>query len=428
MRICAIDVHGEVNSERATSLPPAQKTRVGIEQAPIYWWDALIRLFEKIARDVNLIRVAALAIDGTSGSILLTDEAGEPIGPALMYNDNRAHKEAALLSKLAPLESGCHGPTSGLAKLLWLVNNTSTADVSHVLSQADWVSGKLTGQYDVSDENNCLKLGYDPIHRRWPAWIKGLNLNARWFPKVYRAGYPVGYITPPLAKQFGFSPHTQVMTGTTDSIAGFIATGASRLGDAVTSLGSTLVLKIIAAQPLFSPRYGVYSHRLRDLWLVGGASNSGGMVLKQFFSEAELTTMTSMLNPERPTGLNYYPLPSRGERFPIADPRLEPRLSPRPDDAVQFFQGILEGIADIERQGYRLLESIGAPYPTKVSTVGKGAKNIPWTAIRRERLGVKVISAVHADPAYGAALLARNGIISASDFSGSMTYQKNNEA
>ena len=200
-----------------------------------------------------------------------------------------------------------------------------------------------------------------------------------------------------------------MVAGTTDSTAAFIATGAQNPGDAVTSLGSTLVVKVLSTQPVFAPEVGVYSHRLDDRWLVGGASNSGGAVLRQFFTPAQIDALTSQLKPETPTKLDYYPLCGIGERFPSNDPELRPCLTPRPDDDAVFLQGMLEGIARIEHRGYELLHQLGAPYPTSVRSVGGGAVNQMWTQIRAGMLGVPMLAAAQTQAAYGAALLARQG-------------------
>jgi sugar (pentulose or hexulose) kinase len=133
-------------------------------------------------------------------------------------------------------------------------------------------------------------------------------------------------------------------------------------------------------------------------------------VLRQHFSQAEITSLTKHLDPSVPTGLDYYPLPATGERFPVSDPALPPRLQPRPASDLLFFQGMLEGIAAIERRGYRLLERLGAPYPSRVLTTGGGAGNSGWQAIRQTALGVPVVAAQHQQAAYGAALLARQGL------------------
>jgi sugar (pentulose or hexulose) kinase len=58
----------------------------------------------------------------------------------------------------------------------------------------------------------------------------------------------------------------------TDSIAAFIAAGLSEPGDAVTSLGSTMAIKMISTVRVDNADYGIYSHRLGDVWLVGKAS------------------------------------------------------------------------------------------------------------------------------------------------------------
>jgi hypothetical protein len=76
-----------------------------------------------------------------------------------------------------------------------------------------------------------------------------------------------------------------------------------------------------------------------DSWLVGGASNSGGAVLRQLFSDQQLTQLSAAIDPSQASPLDYYPLPAPGERFPVNDPLLAPRLEPRPEDDTQFLHG-----------------------------------------------------------------------------------------
>jgi hypothetical protein len=181
------------------------------------------------------------------------------------------------------------------------------------------------------------------------------------------------------------------------------------MGEAITCLGSTLVLKIVGSAPVAVPDYGVYSHRFGDSWLIGGASNSGGAVLRQYFDDEHIRLLSKSLRPDLPTGLDYYPLPAPGERFPFNVTELEPRMSPRPADDTRFLQGLLEGIAAIEAAGYRRLEELGAPPPRRVLTTGGGAKNTNWARIRERLLGVPVTAAKHQEAAYGAAIIALNG-------------------
>ncbi len=236
--------------------------------------------------------------------------------------------------------------------------------------------------------------------------MEQLELPKGLLPRVLMPGTPIGTIDPHLAERWGLRKETRICAGTTDSTAAFIASGAREPGEAVTSLGSTLVLKVISDKPVFAPEYGVYSQPLGEHWLVGGSSNSGGAVLRHFFRDEEMAELSRQLRPDTPTGLDYYPLPAKGERFPRNDPKLEPRLDPRPAEDARFFQGLLEGIARIEKEGYDRLAKLGAPYPVSVRSNGGGARNAAWTQIRGALLGAPMLPAEQEHACYGAARLA----------------------
>jgi D-ribulokinase len=405
-RALAIDQDLALVAGAEVELPPPQRQGAESEQDAEIWWQAVCAVLSDLTGQITSTAIQAIAVDGTSGTIVLSDDHGIPVAPGLLYNDTRARAEAARIAALAPAASGAHGASSGLAKLLFLQNRPDNNRARHAMNQAEWIAARLTNRYGIGDENNCLKLGYDVLHRRWPDWFDNLGVNRTWLPRVVTPGTTLGPIAPAIGSRFKLAPHCQIKAGTTDGIAAFLATGAARTGEAVTSLGSTLVLKIISQRPVFAPRYGVYSHRLGKWWLAGGASNSGGGVLRHYFRQIELDDLTPCLDPDHPTGLDYYPLVSPGERFPVQDPQLPPRLSPRPPEAVRFFQGMLEGMARIEAGGYRLLAELGAPSLVNVRTVGGGAGNTAWTHIRERELRVPLLVPRHNLAAYGTALLA----------------------
>lgn len=408
-RAVVIDVSGIVHAQATLAYAAPIRAGVNVEQNPEVWWQGTREVVKAVLRDIDARQIRALAVDATSGTVLLADASGHPLTPALMYNDSRAVDEARVLAGVAPRESAAHGTASGLAKLLWLQRHTDTAQVRYALHHADWIVGRLCGRYDITDENNALKTGYDAQAKCWPAWLNATGLRTEWLPHVVTPGTRIGMLTLQAALELGLPPTTQVVAGTSDSTAAIIATGANAAGDAVTSLGSTLVVKIISEQPVFAPEYGVYSQPLGKLWLAGGGSNSGGAVLRSFFSDAQMAAMTPSMNPDIPTDLDYYPLLAPGERFPLNDPNYAPRLTPRPADDVMFFQGMLEGIARIEQRSYQLLAELGAPSPASVRNVGGGAQNSPWTKLRARLLNVPMLTPAHQDAAYGAALLALRG-------------------
>jgi len=410
IRAILLDEQEHVIATARITLPPPVLQGSTSEQDAGLWWNGIVEIITRLHQQVPLHAVRAIAIDGTSGTVLLTDAQGQPLHAALMYNDSRARDQLHTLREVAPANSPVHSSSSALAKGLWLSEQPYAAEARYLLHQADWIAGKLAGRFGFSDPNNCLKMGYDACHNCWPTWLEQLPLPRDWLPSVYPQASPISAIDPAVAKELGLSPQAQIIAGTTDSTASFIATGASQVGEAVTALGSSLVLKIIAADPVTDMRYGIYSQPLGNHWLVGGASNSGGAVLQHYFTDTEMAQLEARLQPATPTGLNYYPLLAAGERFPINDPDLLPRLSPRPQADWQFFQGLLEGIAAIELHGYQRLTECGAPWPSSIRTTGGGSRNSAWTQIRARLLNVPLLAADHREAAFGSARLARQAM------------------
>eukprot|EP00322_Chrysochromulina_rotalis_P020164 CAMPEP_0115890060 /NCGR_PEP_ID=MMETSP0287-20121206/33154_1 /TAXON_ID=412157 /ORGANISM="Chrysochromulina rotalis, Strain UIO044" /LENGTH=201 /DNA_ID=CAMNT_0003346815 /DNA_START=18 /DNA_END=623 /DNA_ORIENTATION=- len=200
-----------------------------------------------------------------------------------------------------------------------------------------------------------------------------------------------------MASKYGLPAECMVVGGTTDSIAAFLAAGASDIGDAVTSLGSTLAIKLLSD----------------TFALVGGASNAGCAVLReQGFSADELAALSEAINPaSTPPHTNFYPLSAStvGERFPQPDESAVGVLTPVPDDRSEFLHCILYGLGIVERDGYAALADLGASKLQRVLTSGGGAQNPQWTALRQQMLGVPTSKASSIDAAYGAALLASRG-------------------
>jgi D-ribulokinase len=376
-------------------------------QTPIQWSIALFELLAKMPIDLKK-QVTRIAFDGTSGTVLLCDYFGQSLADPLMYNDDRAGSVLDRVRSIAPVGHGTISATSGLAKLYWYAQQPYFDAGHYLLHQADWLAWLLHGQLGCSDYHNALKLGYDPVNLEYPQWLRAIP-EFGLLPQVLTPGEVVGQILPAIAAQYHINPKCLICAGTTDSIAAFAAAGAQQPGQAVTSLGSTLVIKLLSNKPVQNASQGVYSHRWGDLWLAGGASNTGGAVLRQFFSNAELQGLSQQIDPQIVSELDYYPLLKPGERFPTNDPNLLPRLEPRPDRDQAFLQGLLTGIGRIEAQGYQLLQELGADHLTQIYTAGGGAQNSTWQTIRQNLMGVPISPASQQEAAYGAALLALNG-------------------
>jgi D-ribulokinase len=418
VRAIAINPDDQIVAHTRFEFDPATTATV-----PAEWQKALWRVIGALDRTVRS-QIARIAINGTSGTVMLCNRAAQPITPALMYNDDRARSVLPELAKVSPANSPALSATASLAKALWFYDTLSAPDsapasapdlkaVSYLAHQADWLASLLHGQPNISDYHNALKLGYDVKTLAYPSWLTSLPVAA-WLPQVRVPGEAIAPILPAVAEQLCLPTTCQICAGTTDSIAAFLASDARQAGEAVTSLGSTLVLKLLSDQPIEHQQFGIYSHRLGDLWLVGGASNTGGAVLNRFFDAQQLAALTPKIDISQPCELDYYPLNAPGERFPINDPDYLPRMTPRPCEDKDFLYGLLDGMARIEAQGYQKLVELGVPFGApklqQVYSAGGGAQNEVWRSLRQRRLNVKVVAASQTEAAYGCARLARDGL------------------
>ncbi|MGB7891888.1 MAG: FGGY-family carbohydrate kinase [Microcoleus sp.] len=380
-------------------------------ELPSVWQNALWDSIEQIPPTIRN-QVRAIAIDGTSSTVMLCNTDGIPVCEPILYNDPRGAAVTERLRAIAPANHTVLSATSSLAKLLWLQDFREETAPTVFLHQADWLAFLLHGKLGISDYHNALKLGFDVDTLCYPNWLTQGIAGAATpeLPQVVAPGTPVWEVRAQVGDRFGFPRDCMICAGTTDSIAAFLASGVNLPGEAVTSLGSTLAVKLLSHTRVDDSRYGIYSHKLGDLWLVGGASNTGGAVLRHFFTDVELDNYSTQIDPAQESLLDYYPLLKKGDRFPINDPNLPPRLEPRPTDSVEFLHGLLESIARIEARGYQLLQELGATPLTKVYTAGGGAKNTVWSAIRKRYLKVPVVTPIHTAAAYGTALLAMRSV------------------
>ena len=388
---------------------------------PISWWQGLIGLCGRIPGELRA-RVGAVAIDGTSGTVLLCRPDGSllpgALGLALPYHQ-ACPAQAGAARTLAT--GGPGGPSAAaasasgsLARALHLLEQagrhdpTAAAGAQLLLRhQADWLMGQLLGHWRWGEATNNLRLGWrQGEHPGWAGAI-GQQPWSAGLPEVIDCGTVAGCLHPAAAAALGMPTGAVVVAGCTDASAAVLAAEAAP-GDGITVLGTTLALKQWVQAPIHAA--GVSCQRLAGRWLVGGASNAGGGVLRQVFDDAQLSELSRQINPRRPSGLNLRPLPGVGERFPVDDPLLEPVLAPRPVSDALYLQALLEGLAAIEAAGWQRLQQLGAPPVTRVITLGGGARNPQWRAIRQQSLGVPVINRPQLSAAAGMARLAAQAL------------------
>jgi xylulokinase len=366
------------------------------------WINSLKTLIQEIPKGLKE-KLVSCSVDGTSGTLLACKRDGEPLGKALPYflsfSEYKYEIENLFTKECAG--SSMSGSVGRALRLISLYGNEII-----LRHQADWISGWLINNWEYGEEGNNIRMGWDISNSSWPEnfqklkWLKCL-------PKIIPSGQTMGNLCNKKANELSLPKNLQVIAGTTDSNAGVLATFPNK-NDGITILGSTIVIKKFVNKPVEGK--GISNHKLLGNWLCGGASNTGAAILLDFFNLEYIEELSKQINPNKSSGLNLLPLSSRGERFPIDDPNLQPKLEPRPVSDSLYLHALFEGLAKIEARGWQKLNKLGADLPQQIITIGGGAKNITWKKIREREIGIP-IKICNRPPAAGVASIALQGLL-----------------
>lgn len=409
VRAVLLDDAGTVLGRGGAPLRPGVRDGARHEQDPADWWTAVGAATRAAVAGRP---VDAVAVDGTSGTVLVQDRAGRPRSPGLMYDDARAPDDAAAARDAGAglwAELGHRPqPSWGLPKALWLARTGAVGPGDRIVHQADHVAARLVGRPVPTDTGNALKTGYDLLRRCWPAAVlDALGLPAGLLPDVVLPGTPTGEVCRAAADDTGIPAGTPVRAGTTDGCAAQVAARALRPGSWSSALGTTLVVKGCTSRLLHDPGGAVYSHLNPDGgWLPGGASSTGAGIVARDFAGADLDRLTERAAAYEPAPGVRYPLAGTGERFPFVAPAATGFAIGGAADEGARFAAVLQGIALVERLAYDTLRGLGADTSGPVTFSGGAARNPYWTQLRADLLGRQVLLPAEVEAAVGSAVLA----------------------
>ncbi|MBO9657191.1 MAG: FGGY-family carbohydrate kinase [Chitinophagaceae bacterium] len=414
VRIVLLDKAGTQLASKEEVFPLSESSRR--EQSPDTWWQSCKALIPALIHDVKSEipreQIQAIAVTSTSGTIIPIDQSFNPLHPAIMYSDPRSSEEAAFCKKIAEVEIQygytAFNASSGLPKMRWFLNNfpDQLSRLHKFIHAADFITGRLSGEYDITDHSNSMKSGYDIHQFKWPDYISDkIGIRKEWLQQVKPSGSPIGVIKPELSKEWGLAAEVIVTTGLTDGCASQIAAGAVGPGQWNTTIGTTLVIKGVTQKEIIDPSGAIYNHRHPSgYWMPGGASNTGADWVSRLFAGEDLNELGRLAAAHLPARSLAWPLFQTGERFPFVAPAATGFW---PDgDTVEKFTSCMEGVAFIERYAYEKISQLSGEKIERIFSAGGGTNSDTWMKIRSSILNVPVCKMKNVSGAAGAAILA----------------------
>ncbi|MGI6776466.1 MAG: FGGY-family carbohydrate kinase [Acetivibrionales bacterium] len=388
------------------------------EQSPETWWNSTAKAIVSVVTELKnkgfkSSDIVAISIDGTSGTILPIGKDNRPLLNGIMYNDMRSKAETDIVRSLSASHEEKMGlrfnSSFALPKILWIKNNMPNIyeNARLIIHQADYIAGKLCGEYGVSDYSNSLKTGYDLIDNCWPEYIEELGLDRTKLPDIVAPGEVIGKVSKEAAEELGLSTDTRVVAGATDGYASALAAGAVHVGSWATIIGTTLVLKGVSQYIMIDKTGGSYCHKLPSgSWMVGGASNVGGHCLNNRFDKDQFKFLDQSVEALSPTGVLIYPLTGKGERYPFVDPDAQEFIVGDISDERVLYTALMEGVGYVERLSYDLSIRMGCTIGDVIYTSGGACRSDGWLRIRASIMNRAMKVPAVVDAAMGSAMLA----------------------
>ena len=400
------------------------------EQDPGLWWTAARTSIAKVLAETGTAAedIAAVGAAGQMHGLVLLDDAGEVVRPAILWNDQRTAAECDQIREIIGRErfiaiTGNDALTGFTApKLLWVRNHEpeAWARARHMLLPKDYVRFCLTGERAVDVADGAGTVLFDLRSRTWSSEVvKALGLDPAMLPRTVEGPEIVGLVTEEAAALTGLRAGTPVVGGAGDQAANAVGVGAVVPGIGAMSVGTSGVVFVPTARPAIEPagRLHAFCHAVPGSWHLMGVtlSAAGSMrwirdALAPTMSYDELTALAASIGPGS-DGLVFLPYLT-GERTPHPDPLARGAfvgLTVR-HGLAHMVRAVMEGVAFSLRDTFELVRET-SPEPLRdLRASGGGTNSALWKQIIADVLDVPISLTNTAEGvATGAAILAAVG-------------------
>jgi len=415
------------------------------EQCPADWWAAVVTVTRRVLAVVGsraAQRVIGIGLTGQMHGTVLLDGKRAPIGPAIIWPDQRA---AAYIDPLLEsigtrqyVEVAGTRPAAGfmVVTLLWLAEHDPARlrKTRTVLLPKDYLRLRLTGDVGTDFSDAAATGLFDIAVKTWSAEIvRAAGIPRPLLPKVCPSTAVIGQLTAAAADALGLQPGVPVTAGSADQPAQAIGSGITGVGRGSVTVGSGgqifLPIQPITNDGVHLPTDGrvhVFNHAVPGLWYILGATLSAGLSLRwlrDLFGFSDRADAYAAFSAEAATvapgadGLIFLPHLA-GERTPHMDSAARGAFIglTAQHTRAHFVRAVMEGVAFSLRQALEVAQGMGGTADSLIAS-GGGMDSDLWRGLMADVLNLPLHQRGLSEyAALGAALIAGVGVKVFADF------------
>lgn len=417
VKVLALDARGgRVLAAVGQEYPSLQTGDGGHEQRPESWWDAVAGACRELMVRLDVAPVA-VGLSGQMHSLLLLDEAGRPVRPAMTWADRRVgeHTRRLASSPLFARRAG-NDPVDAFTapKLAWLAAHepASLATARHLVLAKDWIALRLTGVIGTDPTDAMGTLLWDARAGRWDPELFGLcDAPASLVVPVRGSAQIVGEVRGDASAHTGIPEGTPVMAGAGDVSAAAFGAGAVAGRTMCLNVGTAAQVMAMTADVVAGPGFAFGSATGEGFVCMASVYAAGASI--RWFETTELDGGSigeaAHDSPAGARGLSYLPfmfgatVPRKNDAVRGGFVGEEDRHT-RADRAAAVLEGVAYACADV-------VEAVAsvAERPERLVIVGGVTASQRFRRALAASLDVTILRMPDAGSGLGACLLAGVG-------------------
>lgn len=399
-----------------------------VEQDPVTWVRTMYHVVRALwAQDPSMAnQITAIGFSGQMHGLVLTNQAGDPLRPVIIWADGRSQAQVDHLvsalgrDEISRMTGGPVFPGFMLPSLLWVRENEPQIwqTARRALLPKDYLRFVLTRHYAAEPSDASSTALLDITRRSWSGeLLERMAIPPEWLPEIMRSDEPAGRLLAEPANEMGLKTGIPVVCGGSDQACQALGNGIIRPGEVSATIGTggQVFAPLSAPRPDAALRLHLFCHVLPGMWHLEAATLSAGLSLRWLRSIAGEAGYQQMADaaagiPPGSEGLLFAPF-LQGERTPYMDAQIRGSwvgLSIR-HGLAHLTRSVMEGVVFSIRCGLELISKQAGPFPL-IHASGGATRHPLWLQLLADICGKPVVTIQTPEPAAsGAAMLAGIG-------------------